>query len=61
MWITKSLDHVGGLLEIPSADDLAEGLQFYYDNPGVRLDHGMRGKKFLENRPNNFKNLLDLF
>ena len=61
MWITKSLDHVGGLLEIPSADDLAEGLQFYYDNPGVRLDHGVRGKKFLENRPNNFKNWLDLF
>tara|TARA_R110002074_G_scaffold876_10_gene5377 strand:- start:1393 stop:2550 length:1158 start_codon:yes stop_codon:yes gene_type:complete len=59
--IPQDLDVVGGFLEIPDSKDLTTGLQFYYDNPYLRENHGIEGKKFLTNRYNNFSNLKNLF
>jgi len=44
---TKEIDMAGGLLEFCVAPDLADALDFYYKNPDIANDHGIRGQKAL--------------
>ena len=58
--IPPELDVVGGVIDIPCAQDVARGLEFYYDHPNIRNQHGQEGMEFLKNRNNNFKDLMDI-
>lgn len=58
--LPEELDACGGILEIPDPAEVANAMQYYYQNPHMRKIHGDLGKNHLESKEDQTKKWLDV-
>jgi len=58
--VPTDIDGVGGIMEIPSSDDVAQALNFYFKNPEIRKKMGMAGREHFLNKDSDLTKWLNL-